>query len=122
LFIAKYDQSGIAQWIKQDGTSSYDNGASVAVDSHGNVYIVGTTAGELHGHPNTGDQDMFITAYDTAGNWLWTELRGTSAEDVGRGVAIGPSGSVFSTGHTLGALGGHSHAGNNDIFLWKPGR
>lgn len=122
LFIAKYDTDGIAQWTKQDGTSRYDHGAGIAVDAHGNIYVAGTTGGELHGHPNTGDWDMFIAAYDAAGNWLWTELRGSSAQDENRDVAIGPDGSVFSTGHVLGALGGHSHAGDNDIFVWKPGR
>jgi hypothetical protein len=45
---------------------------------------------------------------------------GTSAEDVGLGIAIDPSdSSVYITGATGGALNGQTHAGEDDIFLTK---
>lgn len=122
FFIAKYDKNGSAQWSKNDGSSDYDHGEAIAVDAHGNTYVAGNTAGDLHSNPRAGDWDMFIAAYDPAGNSLWTELRGTSAREQGRDVAIGPSGSVFSAGFTHGDLGGHGHAGRADLYIWRPER
>ena len=45
-YIAKYDASGNQVWIKQFGTSSFDEANGISTDSNGNIYITGYIGGE----------------------------------------------------------------------------
>ncbi len=49
----------------------------------------------------------------------WTKQLGTASEDIGYGVAVDKSGSVYVTGVTSGGLDGHTNAGGKDMFLVK---
>jgi hypothetical protein len=50
-------------WTKQIGTSSYDFGIGVAVDSFGNIYVTGYTYGGLDGNTHAGEGDIFLIKY-----------------------------------------------------------
>jgi hypothetical protein len=117
IFLTKYDSSGNEIWTKQFGTSSNDEGNSVATDSSGNIFVIGTTSGSLSGS-NLGSADIFLTKYDGAGNEIWTKQFGTSDTDQGNSVATDSSGNVFVAGRTYGSLSG-SNLGSADIFLTK---
>src|ERR1700756_5471296 len=41
IFVAKFDNSGNLQWIQQAGGTNNDQGAAVAVDASGNVFVTG---------------------------------------------------------------------------------
>ncbi len=58
-FLAKYDASGNRLWLKQFGTSAGEGDSSIAVNSSGDVYYAGYTAGSLFG-TNAGGDDAFI--------------------------------------------------------------
>ncbi len=47
------------EWMRQLGTSSYDDGYGVAADHFGNIYISGYTRGSLAG-PTVGYADAFL--------------------------------------------------------------
>ena len=57
-----------------------DDSFGVSADGLGNVYISGYTDGSLGG-PNAGGDDAFVSKYDAAGNFQWTQQLGTSATD-----------------------------------------
>ena len=61
-FLAEYDAVGNLVWIKQIGTSAYDENRGVSADGHGNVYSAGFTYGSLGG-PNAGYWDAFLAKY-----------------------------------------------------------
>ena len=63
VFITKYAKNGIEKWTKQFGSSSFEGGNGVAIDSSGNVYITGITTGDLFG-TNEGENDVFVVKYD----------------------------------------------------------
>jgi len=117
VFLSKYDSAGSLLWTQQLGTSSYDHSTSVAVDAAGNVLISGFTEGSL-GAPNAGYSDAFLSKYDPAVGFLWTQQLGTPGYDESWSVALDGAGIAFITGHTGGSLGG-PNAGYHDAFLVK---
>lgn len=106
-------------WItKQLGTTDDDDAGGIVVDANGNVYVAGSTYGDLGGNGNAGSADVFIVKYDSAGAKLWTRQFGTSTEDTASGIAVDASGNVYVAGTTSGSLGG-ANAGVYDLFITK---
>jgi hypothetical protein len=67
ISLIKYNSSGTKQWTKQLGTSSTDYGSGVSTDSSGNIYVTGSTSGELDGNTHFGDRDIFLVKYSSSG-------------------------------------------------------
>lgn len=111
-FLAKYDASGTLTWTVQLGSSADDKCESVAVDASGNVFVAGSTKGNLDG-TNAGGTDAFLAKYDTSGELLWKEQWGTSKSDTGYSVAVDADGNAFLAG--LSSRSGP--AGNSEAFL-----
>jgi hypothetical protein len=99
-----------------DGTST---ATASAVDGDGNVYMLGTTTGDINGEANQGSQDVYISKYDSAGALLWTHLVGSSASADGYDLAIDPTGGVVVVGSTTADLTTSVADGNEDSFVAK---
>lgn len=109
-FLRKYDSAGNAVWTRQFGTSTTDGGSyggGVAVNSSG-VYVTGVTAGTFAGQTKIGGLfDAFVQKFDLNGNAVWVRQFGTSSDDWGYGIALGPQWVYVS-----GAVG-------SGAFLWR---
>lgn len=92
-------------WVRQFGTSSFDEGSGVAADGLGNVYLVGTTLGGLGG-PLIGGTDAFVSKFDATGNMVWIRQFGRGGDDDARDVALDGSGNVYVTGRSSRGLPG----------------
>ena len=58
------------QWTKQIGSTANDTGLSLAIDSSGYIYIVGSTYGGIDGNSlitTGGNPDMFIIRFNADG-------------------------------------------------------
>jgi len=119
VFLVKYNSEGTKQWTRQLGTTSFDYASGIAVDTSGNIYICGSTFGDLDGNTSAGSYDMFLVKYDAAGDRQWTRQMGTSTSDWGISVATDTGGNVYVAGHTNGGMDGNTSAGGSDIFLVK---
>ncbi|OGS27954.1 MAG: hypothetical protein A2297_08105 [Elusimicrobia bacterium RIFOXYB2_FULL_48_7] len=117
--LVKYDNSGTWQWTKQWGTAGIDCALAVTVDSQGYIYAAGYTSSSLDGNASSGQDDIFVSKFNSSGNRLWTRQRGTSGYDYAYGVAVDSSCNVFLAGYTSGPLDGNSSAGGNDLALVK---
>ncbi len=80
VFLAKYDANGNALWARQGGGPSFPDdsyGYGITTDRSGNAYITGQFTGNLifgSYHLNApGNEDIFLTKYDSAGNVVWAE-------------------------------------------------
>ena len=113
--IAKYDNSGTIQWQRTLGGTGDDRGYGIAVDSSGNVYIIGYTD-----NSGTGSNDALIAKYDTDGLFKWQRTFGNPNVNVnlnvenGVDIAVDGSGNVYISGST-----NSSGAGDYDAFIAK---
>ncbi len=119
MFLVKYNTSGVKQWSQLLGTSGFDEGLGVSVDSAGNVYVTGYSKGAFDAKTHSGKEDMFLIKYDSSGNKQWSKLVGTSGDDRGHGVSVDASGNVYVTGLSEGAFDGKTNQGGDDMFLIK---
>ena len=62
MFLVKYNSAAVLQWSKLMGTTETEIGKDVAVDSSGNVFVTGYTAGTLDG-TSAGMSDIFLVKY-----------------------------------------------------------
>ena len=119
-FVRKYDSAGNAAWTSQFGTDNTDEARGVAVDSSGNVYVVGRTEGAFPGQTSSGSRDAFVRKYDSSGNVVWTSQFGTTTLDDAYSVATDASGNIYVSGFTWGAFPGQTHSGSgSDAFIRK---
>jgi len=119
LFVVKYNSSGTKQWTNQLGSSSRDSANDIATDASGNIYVTGTTYGDLDGNTSGGKADLFVVKYNSSGTKQWTNQLGTWDTDFANGVATDSSGNVYVTGSTYRNLDGNTSAGNDDLFVVK---
>ncbi len=61
-WLAKFNVAGREQWKRQLGTDADDYAAAVVLDTKGNVYVGGETAGTLGG-PSHGSYDVWVAKY-----------------------------------------------------------
>jgi hypothetical protein len=117
IFLAKFDSSGNTIFVKQFGTNQEDVAYGIAIDTSGNIYITGSSGGNL-GTTSAGGLDIFLTKFDSSGNRIFTQQFGTNQDDIGYGVVVDNSGNIYITGSTKGILGSSSF-GLLDVFLAK---
>lgn len=104
VLLAKYDASGNRLWIKQVGTSSYEEGHDISVDTNGNSYVTGRTFGEFDSAGYVGDYDVFILKFDDSGNQIWAKQFGTEYGDIGYGISTDATGNVYTIGEISGGV------------------
>jgi hypothetical protein len=111
-FVNMYNAAGNLLWTRLLGTGSYDISLGASADGLGNVYISGSTHGNLGG-PNAGPSDAFVAKYDVEGNLEWTRQLGTSLSEESTGVSADGLGNVYISGYI------HGLAGPIDAFVTK---
>ena len=118
-----YDSVAAQGWGSQFGTSNFDEVWSMAVDAAGNLYVAGTTGGDIDGSfgigINFGIWDVFVKKYDPSGIQIALTQIGTADLDFNPHLAIDGSGNVYVAGTTDGAFTGYANLGNNDGFVAK---
>ncbi len=100
-----------------------DSGTATAqatvVDGNGNVYVLGNTDGNFGSQIQQGDQDVYLSKYDSAGNMQWRRLLGTQDKADGYALALDPTGGVVVAGSTTGPLSQNAIGGGLDSFVAK---
>ncbi len=134
-FIAKVNPSGNSLvYSTYLGGKGGDSAGGIAVDSDGNVYVVGGTNSSdfplvtpIQGSYGRGEGDAFITKINAAGNgFVYSTYLGGSADDFGRGVAVDSIGNAYIVGSTssinfptVSPIQGSNAGGDEDVFVTK---
>lgn len=99
IYVAKYNNSGVFQWVKKIGGSSDSRGRAIAVDAAGYSYVSGGFSGTTNfGGVNlssSGSQDIFVAKYTPSGNLVWAKKAGGNRDDRGRDITLDRFGNVF---------------------------
>ena len=123
FFILKFDMTGARQWATYFGGSSTEApdiagggsgegvGKFIVADAAGNIYITGGTQSSnlpilfspgfnqsVYG--GSGQRDIFIARFNTAGALTWSTYFGTATDEYSRGICLDPSGSIYLTGES----------------------
>ena len=104
IFLLKYGPSGEFQWSRTWGGLQNDYGNGVAVDSSGNVYVVGSTE-------SYGERSQFVLLeYDPYGNLISQKVWGGPLGSYGTGVAVDSGDNVYMSGYSYGSTPGVASA------------
>jgi hypothetical protein len=130
IFIAKLDSDGAHLWSKRFGDGSNQYCWDVAVDSSGNLVLVGSFYGAVDfgggGFGSVGSNDVFIAKLESDGDHLVSRRFGDAYHQEGRAVAVNASDNTFIAGYFEGTVdfggGALTSAGQEDIYIAKFGR
>lgn len=136
VFIAKYAENGNYAWAKPVSSSISGNITSniIRVDALGDVYVAGYYNGNIlfdsGVNPvifsSAGNDDVFMTKYNTTGNYVYGISIGGIFADVANGIAVDANGSYVMAGmfgNTVDfnpsslATANHTATGGSDVFL-----
>lgn len=86
-FAGVFNDKGEVVRMTQFGTDGFDIALLVKADENMNLYVGGSTSGNLDGQ-QAGEGDCFLTKIDAAGKILWNKQFGTAKHDGVRGLAL----------------------------------
>lgn len=107
-FISKFTPNGARIYSTYLGGTGDDQGTSIAADSSGNAYIVGTTSSTNFPTVSPiqllnagGANDAFVSKLSAAGNSLiYSTYLGGSGDDKGDRITVDSAGNAYVTGNT----------------------
>ena len=103
---------------EQQASSGITTAQATVVDASGNIYVLGNATGDFGSQLGQGDQDVYLTKYDSAGNVAWQNLVGSAGTASGYSMALDPAGGVVIAGASTANMTTTSiGTGNNDSFV-----
>ncbi|MDB6112916.1 MAG: hypothetical protein JWR69_4666, partial [Pedosphaera sp.] len=102
-------------WVRRGGGAGADLANSVAVDSNGNSYVLGTygATAQFGGvsltNRGTG-RDIFVAKYDPQGGLLWVKSGGGTNYDYASQIALDAAGNCYIAGSIGGSRGAFDSA------------
>ena len=109
IFVAKLNSSGVVQWVYTAGGTGRDRGRKIALDSSGNIYVVGYYQNTVDfGGGNVksnGSWDAFILKLNSSGTFQWVKsYGGSTGNDLGRDVVVDSNDNVIILGTFRGTV------------------
>jgi len=107
VFLSRFTRDGEFLWSHTWGGLRYDRAWQIALDDAGYVYVTGEFSGDVDFDPgpgsdihiSIGDGDIYVSKFDTEGNFIWARTWGGEGADRGRALVIDALGNVYVTGY-----------------------
>ena len=115
------------QWVYTAGGTGRDRGRKIALDSSGNIYVVGYYRNVVDfgggNETSNGNWDAFLLKLNNSGTFQWVITFGDTLNDLGRDVVVDSNDNVYMLGDyrgtvTFAGIGGLT-ATQADMFLLK---
>ena len=131
IFVAKYTNgtSPTLQWVKTFGGALLDQATAVAIDSSGNIAVVGMIGSAVDfgsgAVPFLGNTDIFVLKLSSVGATLWAHSYGETAGDAATSVCVDSTGKIYVAGYVgfgpvnFGAAGILTGKGSQNGFILK---
>ncbi len=108
-FLCKFDSVGNYIWTRTWGGIEWDFAKAVAVDSLNNVYVAGYYEETVDFDPGSGtdnrtafgEEDCYLTKFDSSGNYLWALTWGAGAPDDVLALVIDSNDNAYVSGHYI---------------------
>lgn len=131
IFVVKLNSSGVVQWVYTAGGTGRDRGRKIAIDSSGNIYVVGYYQNTVDfGGGNVtsnGSFDAFLLKLNSSGTFQWVKsYGGSTGNDLGRDVVVDSNDNAIMLGTFRGTVNFDSGDGGGvvnytsndyDVFL-----
>lgn len=113
IFVLKLTANGGFVWAKQMSGPLAESGRNIATDAAGNVYTTGIFQDVVDFDPGPatynlttqGNNDIFISKFDTDGNLNWAAGFGeVTSDDRGNAIAVDALGNIYTTGNFDGQV------------------
>ncbi|QKG51374.1 hypothetical protein [Hymenobacter sp. BRD67] len=102
LFVAKLSPAGSWEWAIAAGSSGSDQGAGIALDASGAIFVTGSFSNQVTLGATTltsqGATDVFVAQIGTDGQWLWATSAGGPGLDLARALATTGTGALVVAG------------------------
>lgn len=107
-FISKLDSNGNFVWARHVVCPSFRD---IVLDSANNIYITGSFSGTTDFDPgigianlvSVGGNDIFVSKWDSNGNFVWARQMGGSSGEGGNSIALDDLGNIYTTGTFSGS-------------------
>jgi hypothetical protein len=129
-FISKLDANGNYVWAKNTGApyninSTWISPQSMSVDGFGNIYATGAFTDSIDFDPgpgtdylvsaSAGSADIYISKWDTTGNYQWTKGIGGSENELGWRIKT----DKYGNSYTYGAYYGPTDFDPSDMGIYE---
>lgn len=112
IFLAKYDSNGNYIWAKSTGGPMTDVAYNIITDNVGNIYETGRFDGNVDFDPSlnianlssAGNYDIFLSKYDSNGNYLFAEKFGNTNLDMGSSITLDNVNNIYIYGWFNGTV------------------
>ncbi len=94
VFILKYAPDGLLLWQKTWGGDRYGNGAAIALDGTGLLYVTGCM------QYSNGKDTLLLLKYDTNGNYIDMKALSASENLIGLALTTNSAGDIYIAGRT----------------------
>jgi len=134
-FVSKLNADGDFVMARQIGGVNLEQAFAIGFDVTGNILITGYFNGKCDFDPGPdvynmsayGDEDIFITKLDLAGNFVWAKQIGGPLSEFGISIVTDVDGNIYLAGYFYGATDfdpgpavyNIATKGSSDIFVTK---
>ncbi len=124
VFISKLNSSGDVVWAKRFGSTGFDIGTSIAVDSYNYVYSTGNFLSTVDFDPGAGTSNLtsaggadgFILKLDSSGGFGYAKKVGGTGYDGLGGLIFDPSNNIYVTGGFLNTVDFDPGVGTSELY------